>query len=185
MNWEPIENALRSWVRVASGFDDSAVIWDNQNGSRPARPFITLHLEGPLALGAVDAVTHKYSATRPAGAEIEIKAEGPRELTLSIQCYGLSPIGSDSPRAVLSRVQTKLGLPSVKDALGAAGVSVFDKGRIQDLSEILDTGFEARALLEVRCYAVESATETSTYIKTVELTDEGPEPDKVFTVTGP
>jgi hypothetical protein len=169
-NWPVIELALRAWVKAGSGLGDEFVIWANQSASRPAGPHITLKLDGPLTVG-LDGVDHNYDENRPEGEEIELKAEGTRELIVMLQAFGGDPTGSSSARALLSKVLTALALPTRRDALAAAGVTPFDAGQVQDLTALLETKFESRAALEARFYLVDDASEFTTYIEKVVAED--------------
>jgi len=180
-SWNLIEDAIRKWVRDASRLADGQVIWSDQDGPRPLGVFITIRLGDLLPLGAVDETATDYDPTGGPGEEIVTTVRGVREFPVSIQCFGTDTVGRDTARALLSRVQTALGLPSVREALGTVGLSPFDAGQVRNLSVILDAQFEGRALLEVRFYVVEEMTERTTYISTVEVTDEST--DRTFTVT--
>jgi hypothetical protein len=184
-DWKAIEGAILAWVKAASGLGDEAVFFAHQTGGKPPvvdGMFITISLGDALALGAVDAVDHSYDDEAPAGEEITLTSRGDRELSISLQCFRGKLSGNESPRAVLSRVQAALALPSRRDALAAAGVSVFDAGSVRWVPELVETAFEARALLEVRCYFVESASEKTTFIEAVEVGDQTVTPEKTFTI---
>jgi len=173
MNFTAIENALRAWVLTASNLDEQHVIWSNQDGNRPSGDVITLKLGDGIPLGAFDAIEEKTDLARPAGQEVELQVQGPREMVLAIQCFTDSDSGDATARAVLSTVQTKARLPSIAAALEAAGVSIFDLGRVQYVPAINGTDFEGRAVLEVRLYVVDTASEFTSYVSTVEVHGEG------------
>lgn len=167
MNFTTIENALRAWVVAASGYPEGRVIWADQNGPRPTGDVITMQLRDIVTLGAADEIIETTDLGRPAGQEVEVKAEGMREFACLLQCYTEATNGDSSGRAVLTRVQTHLGLPTVGDALKAAGVSVHDRGTVQYVPGIANTNFEGRATLEVQCNGSDAAVEYVGYIATV------------------
>lgn len=169
-NWTAIEDAIRAWVKTGSGLADAKVIWADQTGARPAGPFVTIRIGDLLALGAVDEVEELTDLGRPAGQEVEQRVVGLREFPVSVQAFGPAVAGAGTAREYLSKVQTALALPSVRDALEAAGVSSFDQGVVRTVNELVGTKYEGRAILECRFYLLESVSEFSGYIETVEAT---------------
>jgi hypothetical protein len=171
VNWTAIENALQAWVATASAIPSSRVIWAHQRGAQPTIDFIVLSFTSvdPLGIDPLECLT---DLTRPAGQEIELRAGGQRSMVLSLQAFTQSVTGASSARALLSRVQAALGLPSIVASLDAAGVSAYDTGQVQAIPEILQTTFVGRAALEVRFYGREAASEFTGYIDTVLATPE-------------
>lgn len=165
------------WVKAATGYSDSAVIWAEQSGSCPLPAFITLRLGELLALGAFDELVTETDLLRPAGTEVELRAEGLREFAVSVQAFGPSTTGNATGRAVLAKCQTALMLPSVRTALAAAGITPFDIGPVQNVTALVHTKFEGRAILEVRFYVRDSISEYTGYIETVEKTSYMGPPD--------
>lgn len=168
MSIADVEDAVRAWVVAASRYAEDAVIWANENGNRPTGNVITLSLANTRSLGACDAVEFLTNGVVE-GEEVEVKVRGEREHVLRIQAFTPDATnGETSARAVLLDVQTRVVLPSIADALAVAGVSVFDRGSVQYVPAIANTAFEGRGILEVRLYAVESASEKTGYVGTVE-----------------
>ncbi len=183
INWEDIEKALCAWVRTGSGLSTQKVIRADQTGNRPDRPFITVRVGDLLPVGAVDSADWEFDEDADPGAEIVESVRGQREFSVEIQAFSAAALGANQAREYLSKVQTALGLSSVRTALHAVGITPFDLGRITSVPAILDTTWEGRAILTVRFYAEEQVTATTTYIGTVEVTNEEPDPDQTFTVT--
>ncbi len=168
MAWATIEDGLRAWVKTASGLADSQVIWADQAGARPAGAYITLQLGPIVALGACDEVETHYDEDADAGEEIELRVNGRRSFAVSIQAFTPSVTGASTARALLSTVQTALGLPSVRTALAAAGVTPFESGPVNYVPALVGTLFEGRATLEAQFYTRETVSEYLGYIDTVE-----------------
>lgn len=164
--WAALENALRAWVVSSTGLGASSVIWAEQTGARPtSTTFATLRLGGLQQVGSVDTVEHNYSAARTAGSEVELEVQSLRECAVSVQFFSSSTTGNSSARALAQLAQSSLYLPSVRDALGLVGLSVFDPGQVQNVSTLLDARFENRAVFEVRCYVMLTASEFTTWIE--------------------
>lgn len=182
LDWGALENAIRQWILATGLVTTEKVILAGQDGPRPAVPFFEVRLGDMEAVGAADARSEDYDSGAPAGQEITETVRGMREFPVFIRCFTTSAVGSSSARALLSQVQTALGLPDVRDIIRAAGMTCWDTGRVQTLPAVLDTKWEGRATLTVRMYAEEHAIQKTGYIDTVEVTDEGPTPDDVFTI---
>jgi hypothetical protein len=177
-----IAEALRQWVLGSTDLPDSAVIFAEQNGPRPVAPFAEVRVGDILPVGAVDAYEAVYDASADEGEEMVETSRGLREVPATVRVFTNSAIGASSAAAILSGVQTALGLPGTRDALHAAGVTCFDRGTIQRIPSVLDTKWEGRATLTVRFYAEETAVSSTGYIAGVELTDQSVTPPEQFVV---
>jgi hypothetical protein len=172
MDETAIKSALRAWVRKASGLNDKKVIWSEQSQPRLEAPFITMRLGDFIPLGSADEVTQEYDPLAPPGSgdtpgeEITITVNGRRSVSLSVQVFGAGA------QQTLSKVQTSLGLPSVKEGLEAVGVSVYDIGEVQNVTGLLETVFEPRALTNFSLYVSETVSEKNTFIESVGVTNE-------------
>lgn len=167
-----VRNAIVAWVRTATGLASGKVILADQDGRRPDGTFIALRFGTVLTLGAVDANYAVYDAGGDPGEEIVETVRGEREFTVDLQAFAqVTPGGADDGRALLGACQTALGLPSVRSALAAAGVSIFDKGTVQTVPAVAGAEFEARSVLTVRGYGRVTASSTTGLIETVEVED--------------
>lgn len=177
--WSTLEDAVRAWALAASGLAADQVYFANQDVRRSeAAPRVIITL-GDLVTIGVDSLTHDYSAARPAGQEIEYTARGPRELAVSLQAFAPLTVGSGvTARSLLDLCQAKLRLPSVRDALNAAGIGVLDPGTVRRLPQVVAGKWEDAAFLDVRCLVGQSVTERTGYIATVPFTmDVSPDGD--------
>jgi hypothetical protein len=171
MSWTAIESAVQNWVEGATGLDDAHVIFAEQNAATPAGDFITIRLGDTVALGAYDRVEVIHRPENPPGEEVELTSHGCRELTVSIQAFTVETHGDASGRALLSKVRNALALPAVREALRAVGLAPFDSGSVRNITALVDTDFQGRAIFEARFNLTESAVERTTFIETVELVD--------------
>lgn len=171
MAWTDIEAALRTWLKTGSGFADAAVIFADQDGPKPGRPFLTARIGDATPIGIDAAQEIVRSGSPPAGEEIELRAGGIREFAVVVYAAAATKTGNATARATLLKVQAALALPSVVAAFDAAGISCFDDGRVQNITTVLDSAFESRGLLSCRFYCRETVSEYVGYIATVELED--------------
>lgn len=171
MALEAREQAIRAWVKTASGLTDESVFFSNQKVERPASAYVTIRLGDLVPLGAVDPVTENYDADRDPGVEIEQVVEGTRSLGVSIQVFNGAVAGALSAMNVAKKLQLGIRLPSVRDALNTAGMSPYQIGGVRNLAALLGTAFDGRAQLDVSFYVHETVSEFTTYIETAEITD--------------
>lgn len=170
VSWTDIEDALRAWVLAASGYTDQLVLFGYQNDNAPNEDYATISLGGQTQIGH-DCLTSDYDAMRPAGQEIELKVAGEREFSVTVEFYTTAVTGQATGRALASKVQTALRLPSIRAALNDAGISPFDHGDIQWLPAVESTRFVGRAILTIRCYIRDDLAERTGYIDKVEVLD--------------
>ena len=167
MNWAGIEQALWTWVVGASQLPGTQVIWSEQNGPRPNTPFIAMSIAEVRQIG-IGWVDGQYAAST-----YTALSRGVRECTLRLQCFGASPVGDQSPRAILELVQTRGNLDSLHSGLMAAGIGM---SRFEPMivlgAELNQVVFEPRAIINAHFFLAAEETETSNYIETVEITDE-------------
>ncbi len=201
MRLRPLEDAIRAWVKTATGFSDGQVYFANQNGSQPAAlPYITILISGSMrALGAYDEQTRSTDLSKPNGQEITLAVTGQRDLLVSIQAFAENTVsyaglelpialpGSEGLTAVelLTRVQTALSLESVRQSLNDANLAPYDIGEILRVDAIIETFFEGRAVLNVRMYSTDQQSESTGYIKEVQGTGDFVEaglPDRLPTL---
>lgn len=174
---EQIEDALAAWVRSTTGLTaEGQVIFADQDGIRPGSappaegPFCTIRI-GDLTPISRHVVERNFDANRPGGQEVEIVVSIVNRFTPSVQFFSPTTTGEQSALALASRARVGMGLPSVHDALRAAGFSNFDPGAVRNLSRVLQTRNESRALLEPSFYVVERASEFIGYIAEVVVVD--------------
>lgn len=173
IDWKIVEDAVRVAILAAAQYTDDRVIYKNENANQPAIgvDYIGMYLTSVIGLGQ-DAVTDSTDLGQPAGEEIEIKVSGDREFGVQVEAYTVSTNAEITARATLSKMQTRLALPSIREALrAAASVSIFDFGDVQYLPAIHLTKFKGRAITVLRCYVRDDASERTGYIASVEIMD--------------
>lgn len=170
MNWTALEDALHGWVVASTGYPAARVLWRDQIVNTPLANHITLHLNGPIVLGT-DEQVHATDLLQPAGQEIELKVQGDREWSLEVQCYTGQTTTSSDAKSTLSTLQTVGQLPSKRDLLAAQGITLFDLGSVQYTPEVREVAYLGRAILLMRFYSRDVASERTGYIAEVEITD--------------
>lgn len=167
MSWGAIEVALRSWALVAG----VPVIWGQQDGERPAAPYISLLVTNVQQVGQ-DWLEIGDNPKPVAGAEVIAYARGQRRVTLSVQCFAGPATGDSSPARLLEAMRSARKLPSVADALNDAGVGVLSFAPILTLGGVVGGHFEPRAAMDIYLLVTSEVSETATYIQHVQVTDQ-------------
>lgn len=170
MNWTALEDALQAWVVSATGYASNRVLWRDQNANAKVADRITLHLNGPIVLGC-DELGSSTDLLQPAGQEITLSVRGDREWSLQVECFTGDTTTTSDAKSILSKLQTVGQLPSKLALLDAQGISLFDLGSVQYTPEIREVAYQGRALLLMRFYSRDVATEKTGYIAEVEVTD--------------
>lgn len=132
-----IENAFRDWVKENTGM---AVIFDNQNGPRPERPYICI---GDVTGWRKVQMTDSFEAV--AGDVFRVR--GRRTKVFQVDCYG-EVDGQLNPQHVLEALRDTIDDPMVVEKQFRQGYAIQDQGDPRDLTEVRDTKFEPRAMIE-------------------------------------
>ena len=170
MNWTAIEDALHAWVVASTGYPASRVLWRDQNANAKVADHITLHLSGPIVLGT-DELKSTTDLLQPPGQEVTLSVRGDREWSLQVECFTGQVTTSSDAKSVLSVLQTVGQLPSKLAILDAEGITLFDLGSIQYTPEVQEVEYQGRAILLMRLYSRDAASEKTGYIAEVEITD--------------
>ncbi len=170
MDWTAIEDALHAWVVDSTGYPANRVLWRDQNANAKVADHITLHLSGPIVLGT-DEVKSTTDLLQPPGQEVTLSVRGDREWSLQVECFTGQVTTSSDAKSILSALQTVGQLPSKLAILDAQGITLFDLGNIQYTPDINEVGYQGRALVLMRLYSRDVASEKTGYIAEVEITD--------------
>ena len=156
IDFETVEKALWTWVSGESGLE---TIWDEPNAPRPKTPYALLGLVSPpVKYGSKDDL-------RSAGGD-DFEITGQRSVAYSVKVLGRDAV------SYVTDLQMSLEKPSVQEALRAAGLAVWEEGDVLDISELLETGFEERANMDV-VFGISATTEEAVgELKNVEVQGE-------------
>lgn len=173
-DWQTLQRAVQAWVVEGSGLPGARVIWTDQKGIQPAKPYITLAWIGEAGVGSDEQITRNASSPQ-AGAEIENVVRGNRVETLSVQVYLTSgdAQGARAGIAILGDVRSQRFVEETAEALREAGVGVANMAGIRTVGITVDSvDIEPRAVMEVSCNIGSELVRTGTYIQTAEITNE-------------
>ena len=136
------KQGIYDWAKANSGGKD--VIWDRPNELLRASlsaPYVSLtFLTGPVSVGGED-VKEFNSAD-------EYIISGSRNMTVSVIVFGHGT-GKVDVLQLASDLQSSLHKPINIELLDAAEISIVDHGNVIDASQLLESGFEERAVLDI------------------------------------
>lgn len=163
-----MEAALVAWLAPTFGADH--VMLKGEKGAQPDLPYAMISITGPRRAGAPQGSTLQSFDATQVGQEILLRVVVEEEIGVSVQAYTSAKNGNTSAKALLASARVQVLLPSVHDALGAAGLALIEVGDTQDVSALLETSFQGRAVLDLRFLASDEAAERTGYVATVGIT---------------
>jgi hypothetical protein len=167
---ETVENAIYAWVVAGSGLPGEQVIWDNPNQPRPTAPYIAMRITGYQPIGQDWVNLGDAPADPQPLADITVIARGQRQFTIALRCFAVALTGDNSAGSILSRVLSAMSLPSIREALNAAGLGLSIINPIQIIDGVLGSStFEPRASVDIRVFVTYEATELGTYIEHADI----------------
>lgn len=159
-----IEKALVAWLTEATG---CAVRLANQTAPRPAYPYATIQIDGPVVVGVDE------KRTKPAGNDVDLTTRGERTITVQVNVYVQQRGGdydhSQSALALASKAQSSLYLGESLATLRAAGLALRELGAIRDLTFLQDTAFVERRQFDVRLGLATVITQRIESIQTADV----------------
>lgn len=183
-----IQERIIAFLKVAGAatpLTDQQVIKWHPSAPRPALPYLQVRVSlSDLVIGHDEQVLSDGGA-----AVVHIHVRGQRQATASVQAFGETAVGW-LERAELLRHDPDIIETTLSDPATGLGITLANIGGLQDLTGILDTSAEPRALREYRVlYGVTSSDEPQDHVEaaTVEvsgtLESDSPPGDLAVTVT--
>lgn len=151
---DTIRDTLHDWID-ANTTGLNAIVRLEQNNPRPALPYVGYRISG------LDKIGHDY-VERPEDLQ-EARVSGNREFTVEIQHFGSGAIDR------LEGLRSSLEMPAQRVLFDAQGIAFVDDLGITDISQLLDTRYEERALLELRFRVGTDYTTITGQIDTVKI----------------
>ncbi len=142
-----IGQALRQWLMATTGLADNKVIFEFQPGPQPEWPFAALNPTlATASQGLYDELQHD------SGTLTHVER---RTVSVSVNVYG----AQGQALAIAQAAQDGLELLSITAILGAAGLSMSDKGQLKNLSALEETQFIERFEFDAQFSAVTTTNE--------------------------
>lgn len=139
-----VRTAIVEAISLGTGLPQSSIVRaepNEPNAPRPARPFATFNVR-------TAATRHGPAAwvRSPADGPTMWRLRGERQLGLELNFFATSQEGA---YGLGMAMQLGLEMDAVKSALAGPNIAVWRIGDVTDISALLGTGYEGRAMLEV------------------------------------
>lgn len=170
VNFKEIRVALARMIEGATGL---TAILDEQKGRTnttqklPDLPFFSFKIAtGAQKKGDDDYRYSRTDVTDPENPVTTFNSGGQRMMSVSFQVYTDE---QECANAYMATLQSSLELRGVQESLRDKGIAVWNIGTIADLSQLLNTGYEARAHMDVEFGIAANLEETLKTIDAVEV----------------
>ena len=164
VTYATIETSLCKWLHDVTGYP---AIMNAQNAPQPQKPYFDVTLRtrdnpGPVAGAGLDEM-------RPTPVPGVVSWTKFRTLTVQVNCYSNSVTGDTHAAAIMTEAIESLALQSVQYALqNDAHLRVLPvQSPVNDISALLDTRGESRAVVEVTFNVVSALAENVSWIETL------------------
>ena len=141
VDFNAIRTAFARSIYSSTGLTAMLEQPETQNVPRPGLPYIGFRIQSPAIKSGDD--SHEYDP----GTGLW-KTGGVRKMVVVFDSYGSS---HEEAYNYLTLWQCYLDTAPIREYLRAAGIAIWVIGNVADLSQLLNTGFEGRAHLEVSC----------------------------------
>lgn len=101
------------------------------------------------------------------GTELLIENLEPTDFSLQVEVFTTATRGDGAAVALAMALRNAFARGAFRERLEAVGVAVVERGPVQNLTGVVYSEFEGRALFEVRLRAVFGSSDTATYIEKV------------------
>jgi hypothetical protein len=172
MTRSEIEDAVRTWLKTATGMADGAVIIADQDGPSPTTDYLSVRIgETPPVARQAEQQT-STDLGQPAGQEVQLTAVVDRYATVTVSAYTSKTTGGSSNAVdLLEKAANAISLPSIRQTLNDAGLGVVEVGSVKNLSAVARSNFEGVAALDVRFSLRQTVSERTGYISKVVTVD--------------
>lgn len=146
IDYNVIRLAFVNAIMLTCNLDQNHVITEepeNQNWPRPQKPYFSMKIISPAARYGDDTISNVADAF--GNPSPVFNSGGPRKMTVSFHCYGNS---HEESYNYMSLWQTSLDLQNIQELLRGTGIAVWLIGTVEDLSSLLNTGYEGRSHMD-------------------------------------
>jgi hypothetical protein len=162
-----VEAGIHDWINGQTGLP---MRWSNQNAPQPDYAYINALLFSGLQEGQSERVYSDFDDGAPAGEELTETVRAGQALVFNIECHQTQVTNANQTAfAILTGLVASLGKSSVRDSLRSAGLALINEGTVQDISAIVNAGFDSRATLDVTFRACSVTTSKVAVIEQTEV----------------
>lgn len=174
MKLSDVEDLIIAAIVFASGLsadgESAAVIWQDQSVPSPSTDHIQLIVQTITKLSpASPTETQRDNPTPVEGSEILIGVEWNYEISVRVNYYAQAVSGTSSALEKLRATIARLDLEEPSEDLETGGLVYVEGGEVQNVSAILETQFESRAICDLRFRCVMTEETDTTYIESADV----------------
>lgn len=160
MDLKAFQDTIQGLAKQASGLQ---CIWAKQTRKRPVRPFVELDdLDNDdVSMMTDDSITNTPSPTP--GHEITLTAKGQAEITVQVRVFSSEITGSSNAFNIAQAIRSFFARESATAGLGS--IALVERGTVRDVTLVLETEYEGRAVFNLKFRVADPDVETTTYIE--------------------
>lgn len=164
------------WIKSVLG--NIPVIIDRTNAERPKKPYISLNILVPVQkTGFTDSLESIPPEEAPDGKDTIYNIGGQRQFTMGIRSFTEAKEKNFfDAQNLLIRLQDSIEDDIARQPLTEGGLAVFGSSDILDVTELIESGYEPRAQLDVMMGIASNRQSDQGAIEKVEITGNYTEP---------
>jgi hypothetical protein len=170
LDYVAIRKALIREIQAATNLDSDHIITEEpetQNSPRPTLPYISMKITSPaIKQGDDDKRNIPTVAPAPPGPSNTWNSGGQRKMIVSFNAYGRS---HEEAYNYMTLWQSALDLETTQGDLRNNGIAVWLMESVADVSQLLNTGYEGRAHLDVTFGIASNISQTLGEMDSVEV----------------
>lgn len=169
------EDAIQGWATATAGV---AAIWVRQKVTSLS-PYLSLDIDGPQTLSPVPerwtTVDQHGGLAAPLPIPLDLEwpefthsARDTEAWVLTVQAHVAGAgTGDDDAASLLRKLKNSLKLMSTVETLRAVSITVAEVGDVRNVSVVIETEWQDRAVLTIRILTADVSSETGASIETV------------------
>lgn len=147
VDWNAIELKLTEWVATVTGLSvGTGIIWEDQDATQPPYPYVSLKRTKTSYEEGRDSTIARVEIDDT----LSVLTEGPRTFRLTLHAHTARRANpNEDAVALLTNIQSSLGVQAILDLLDAAGIAFVDSAEVTDSSLSFNGEWISRANLDV------------------------------------
>lgn len=159
INYKQIRKTLSNLVSFVTGVECILSEQTTPQSVRPRLPYFSFKMISPSIKSGNDSILMKGQT---------LSKTGLRKMVVSFQCFSHE---HEESYELMSLLQAALELPSIQEFLRKQGLALWLNGSVTDLSQLLNTGYEARSQMDVQFGFTSQLNDTLSTIEFVEWSE--------------
>ncbi len=178
IDWQTLRKVIQDWFRRSTELE---IIWADQDQPQPEYPYASLNIiSGPTRVGGRDDVIDSTDLTAPAGQEVELCHQGPREFTVNVQIHvgpvkdqsgtRQEPLPNCDARALLATAEAQILFQVTKQEFKEKALAFVRSQTPLSLDPIIAGDFVHRVSQDFEFSTMSRVAERTTFIEDATIT---------------